>query len=181
MNIIVITCAARREQGLGLAKRLGAMVVCDEHMQGARTAHITALEMASQFRDRCIIIEDDAILCDNFRGSAAMFLQEWPGQLCSLYLGTGKPVQYQAIIARKLIGDPDYVTLPTLIHGLCYSPPVGWMPSGLREDKGVDLAIGDSWGKPVIYANPSLVDHSDGPSLCGGSGKRKAWRFTSHP
>lgn len=166
---VVVGHHSRRGQAEGLARSLDAHLVMDEESHGATWNHRRALEWAAQQRERVIVLEDDAVPVPDFLERAAGVLASWPDDLVSLYLGTGRPREFQAEIRRKLDarGADDHITLATLIHAVCYSIP----PAGLQRVIGLplgyqtDFAIGLNWGRPVVYSVPSLVDHADGPTV----------------
>lgn len=62
--------------------------------------------------------------------------------------GIGRPLQYQAAIAERLLATDktrdDFTTLPQLIHGVCYSVPVARLA---RWDLS---AAGSAYGGPVV-------------------------------
>lgn len=63
----------------------------------------------------------------------------FPEHLCSFYLGTGRPPQYQQQVAQKFIEadthHADTIMLPRLIHGVCYSMPPAHIPVVLKSWK----------------------------------------------
>lgn len=152
--------------------------------------HRRALAWAVEQSERVIIIEDDALPVPGFTDKVTDWLARFPDNLCSFYLGTGRPPQYQAQIAERLIAADrtraDYITLPQLIHGVCYSVPPQHLPRVLERwdsSKPADFALGDAWGAPVVYPCWSLVDHADGepverhPDGEARTERRRAWRM----
>lgn len=110
--------------------------------------------------------------------------------MLSFYLGTGRPPQYQMQIAEQLIKADrvrsDYIMLPRLIHGVCYSVPPQHIDRVLARwdsNKSADFAVGDAYGGSVIYPCWSLVDHADGepvehhPDAVPRTERRRAWRL----
>lgn len=109
-----------------LAGELGAHLLIDEGNHGANWNHRRAGGAAEQ-TCRVVVLEDDArypFLClpkpggrlaDPFRGRK-LLSGDWFAQS-----------QYQMQIAERLIvadkTQADYITLPRLIHGVCYSVP----------------------------------------------------------
>lgn len=189
---VVIGHYRRRAQAKALAAALGAHLVMDEHGQGATWGHRRALEWAAQQPARVVVLEDDALPVPGFPALAEQVLQRFPNDLVSLYLGTGRPPQYQSDIqARLAIADSigaDHIRLPELIHGVCYSLPVGHVDRVLARpwSRQPDFAIGRAWcaaARPVIYSVPSLVDHADGPPVEQHPDgqprieRRRAWRL----
>ena len=169
---VVVAHHSRLDQAYGLAGRVGAAhVSVDYESRGARWGHLQALKWASARRERVWILEDDALAPHDFKERAAEWGQRFPTDLVSGYLGRKRPPQYQGLIRAKLAAADarglDWITLPALVHGVCYSLPAGASGRVLRSlPRGaVDFAIGSAWGKPPVYTVPSLVDHADGPTV----------------
>ncbi|WPU25539.1 hypothetical protein RI049_07060 [Cedecea neteri] len=190
VKYVVVGHHARRAQAEMLASSLGAHLLIDEGNQGANWNHRRALEWAAGQSCRVVVLEDDAVLVDGFTDKVTDWLERFPDALLSFYLGTGRPPQYQMQIAERLIISDksrlDYITLPRLIHGVCYSVPqnaVERVLSGWNASKAADYAVGDAHGGTVIYPCYSLVDHADGEpverSVDGmpRTERRKAWRL----
>ncbi len=176
MKIVIVAHYARRVQAERLASDLNAHVVMDEVGLGALWGHRKALEWAEQQNERVVMMEDDALPVNGFRDKADHWLSGLPDDLVSFYLGTGRPPQYQGKIAHLLRRAEQWrelsISLPQLIHGVCYSVPVdkvGFVLSRLPASSAADFAIGNAWQRltrrPVIYPIRSLVDHDDGPSV----------------
>lgn len=194
MKIVIVAHYARRAQAGRLASDLNAHVVMDEIGRGALWGHRNALEWAVQQNERVIVMEDDALPVVGFRDKAGHWLNWLPDDLVSLYLGTGRPPQYQGQIAHLLLRAEQWreaqISLPQLIHGVCYSIPVnkvGAVLSKLPSTGAADFAIGNAWKqltrRPVIYPVRSLVDHDEGPSVEvhpdgeARSEPRRAWQL----
>ncbi|EHL80471.1 hypothetical protein HMPREF9428_01850 [Citrobacter portucalensis] len=124
---VVIGHHVRRKQALILAESIGATLMIDTDDHGANWNHRRALEWAANQSCRVVVLEDDAMPVAGFCEKIAVWLARYPDALCSFYLGTGRPPQYQLEIASKLIAADkaraDFITLPRLIHGVCYSVP----------------------------------------------------------
>ena len=128
MLIAIVAHHSRRTMAEELASKLEADIVfMDEHSAGANSNHLRALRWAAEQSDRVIITEEDALPVDGFRDKAQDWLVRFPDDMLSLYLGTGRPPQYQMQVAERLIvadkTRADYITLSRLIHGVCYSVP----------------------------------------------------------
>lgn len=193
-KICIVAHHARRAQAERLAADLDAHVIMDEVGLGALWGHRKALEWASQQNERVVIMEDDALPVAEFRAKAQAWLDAMPNDLVSFYLGTGRPPQYQPQIAHALRRADQWrethITLPQLIHGVCYSIPTDKVEAALSKipaSGAADFAIGNAWQQvtrsPVIYPVCSLVDHDDGPSVekhPDGQTRvepRRAWRL----
>ena len=177
-------CSAQR-----LAALLDAYLLVDDCEHGANWNHRRALAWAAEQSCRVVVLEDDALPVHGFTDKVADWLARFPDDLCSFYLGTGRPPQYQPQIAERLIAADrtrsDFITLPQLIHGVCYSVPPQYLPKVLAHwdsSKPADFALGDAWGAPVVYPCWSLVDHADGepverhPDGEARAERRRAWR-----
>ncbi|MEE9684021.1 hypothetical protein V4841_08380 [Lelliottia amnigena] len=187
---VVIAHRSRIEHAQRLADQLQAHLFIDETGQGANWNHRRALEWAVQQECRVVVLEDDALPVPGFTALVAEWLTRLPDSLISFYLGTGRPPQYQMQIAERLIladkNRADYITLPRLIHGVCYSIPpqhIERVLSRWDNSKAADYAVGDAHGGPVVYPCYSLVDHADGepverhPDAAPRTERRRAWRI----
>lgn len=179
---------------LGHAQRLAALLhahlLVDDDNHGANWNHRRALEWAAEQTCRIVVVEDDAMPVDLFFAPVTSWLKRFPDSLISFYLGTGRPPQYQMQIAVRLIvadkTQADYITLPRLIHGVCYSVPpqhIERVISRWDRSKPADYAVGDAYGGAVVYPCYSLVDHADGesverhPDSAPRTERRRAWRL----
>lgn len=187
-------CVVGHHSRIGHAQRLAALLdahlLIDDGNHGANWNHRRALEWAAEQPCRIVIVEDDAMPVDLFFTSVTSWLNRFPESLVSFYLGTGRPPQYQMQIAERLIvadkTQADYITLPRLIHGVCYSVPpqnIERVLSRWDSSKPADYAVGDAYGGAVVYPCYSLVDHADGepverhPDSSPRSERRRAWRL----
>lgn len=192
IKFAVVSHHSREQMARSLAYQLGvdAHIFVDAGDHGANWNHRRALEWAADQDCRVVVIEDDAILTENFNHHVAYWLRQFPDALISFYLGTGRPPQYQMQIAERLItadkNREDFITLPRLIHGVCYSVPahrIGRVLAHWDHIKPADYAVGDAFGGPVVYPCWSLVDHTDGepvehhPDSAPRKERRRAWRL----
>jgi hypothetical protein len=162
-------------------------VFIDFGNRGALWNHRRALRWAMGQEDRVWIVEDDAIPCTDFIEALQEVVDDFPDNLVSAYLGTGRPVMFQEVIPKMLEQDPEFVMFPYLLHGICYSLPskdvprvVEWLDK-IPVNVPVDLEIGLAYAGNVVYPIPSLVDHKDEArvelSTVPNNVVRKAWRF----
>lgn len=190
VKFVVVSHHERSEAAVLLANEIDAHLFIDEGYHGANWNHRRAIEWAAEQQCRVVILEDDALLVSGFSYKATEWLDRFPDALVSFYLGTGRPPQYQIDIATKLIaadkGRADYITLPRLIHGVCYSVPQQHIKRVLdkwNHSKAADYAVGDAYGGPVVYPCYSLVDHADGQPVEPArdnqprTERRRAWRL----
>ncbi|MGP2500432.1 hypothetical protein ACTUSN_03470 [Pantoea ananatis] len=192
IKFVVVGHHTRRHHAEQLAWSLRAHLLIDEGQHGANWNHRRAIEWASQQDYRVVILEDDALLVDGFTEKVSAWLDRFPNDFLSFYLGTGRPPQYQLEVATKLIDSDqrqtDYITMSRLIHGVCYSIPQHRITDVLtRWDsaKPADYAVGDAYGGRVIYPCYSLVDHADLSAVERHrdneprTERRRAWRLDS--
>lgn len=169
IKFVVVGHHARRQQAETLALSIGAHLFIDEENHGANWNHRRAIEWAAEQTCRVVVIEDDAQPVRGFTEKVTDWLARFPDDMLSFYLGTGRPPQYQMQIAEQLIvadkTRADFITLPRLIHGVCYSVPPQKIERLLPRwdnSKPADYAVGDAYGGAVVYPCYSLVDHADG-------------------
>ncbi|MGC6230527.1 MULTISPECIES: hypothetical protein [Hafniaceae] len=190
VKFVVVGHHSRYKQALCLAESLGAVLLIDSGDHGANWNHHRALEWAAEQSCRVVVIEDDALPVPNFHVAVVEWLARFPDNLVSFYLGTGRPPQYQMQIAERLViadkSRADFITMPRLIHGVCYSVPQQHLPRVLARwdsSKAADYAVGDAHGGSVVYPCYSLVDHADGQPVevpqdgMPRTERRKAWRL----
>lgn len=190
VKFAIVAHHSRLEAVMNLKRVLNAHLLLDDKDGGANANHRRAIEWAGQQNCRVVILEDDALLVDGFTEKVAAWLDRFPDDLLSFYLGTGRPPQYQLEVATKLIDSDqrqtDYITMSRLIHGVCYSIPQHRITDVLtRWDsaKPADYAVGDAYGGEVIYPCYSLVDHADSdtveqhPDNEQRTQRRRAWRL----
>ncbi|EPF6107974.1 hypothetical protein R2970_000406 [Enterobacter cloacae] len=191
IKFVVIGHYSRLRHARRLAALLDAYLLIDDGNHGANWNHRRALEWAAEQTCRVIVVEDDAQPSNSFTEPViGHWLNRFPDTLVSFYLGTGRPPQYQMQIAERLIvadkTQADHITLPQLIHGVCYSVPpqhISRVLSRWDSSKPADYAVGDAWGGAVVYPCYSLVDHADfesvecHPDSAPRTERRRAWRI----
>lgn len=121
-----------------------------------------AWTLAPRNGDYRVVIQDDAILCDNFTDKVEQFLTEHDGQICSFYYGN----------ETKWV-KPQYFDAP-LFHAVALAIPTKLIPEMIAycdtryEVFGDDMKI-KRWliskNLTCRYSNPSLVQHRDIPSI----------------
>lgn len=190
IKFVVVGHVSRIVHAQRLAALLDAHLLIDDGNHGANWNHRRALEWAAEQPSRVVVVEDDAMPVDLFFTSVTSWLNRFPESLVSFYLGTGRPPQYQMQVAERLIvadkTRSDFITLPRLIHGVCYSVPqhhIERVLSRWESNKPADYAVGDAYGGAVVYPCYSLVDHADGepverhPDSAPRTERRRAWRL----
>ncbi|MDU1609372.1 MAG: hypothetical protein E6853_08150, partial [Enterobacter sp.] len=125
IKFVVVGHHSRTGHAQRLAALLDAHLLIDDGNRGANWNHCRALEWAAEQTCRVVVLEDDAIPVAGFTDLVGEWLYRFPDSLVSFYLGTGRPPQYQMQVAERLIvadkTRSDFITLPRLIHGVCYS------------------------------------------------------------
>lgn len=170
--IIVVAHKERLSIANKLAAYIDAKIFLDDGDHGANWNHHKAIEYLNKENKSGIVIEDDAVPISDFIYHAANWIKRFPAQIVSFYLGTGRPRQYQMTIRNKidraLEKGIDYITIPNLIHGVCYYMP-SFVTAQILEDWDnrlpADFAIGKAYANDVIYPIYSLVDHRNIPSV----------------
>ncbi|HCM7226086.1 hypothetical protein ACU61D_11040 [Klebsiella aerogenes] len=190
VKFVVVGHHTRTGHAQRLAAMLDAHLLIDGSNHGANWNHRRALEWASCQPCRVVVLEDDAMPVAGFIDLVVDWLNRFPESLVSFYLGTGRPPQYQMQIAERFIVadriQAHHITLPRLIHGVCYSVPPQHIERVLYRwdsSKPADYAVGDAYGGVVVYPCYSLVDHADGepvehhPDSAPRTERRRAWRL----
>ncbi len=190
IKFVVVGHHSRIVHAQRLAAMLDAHLLIDDGNHGANWNHRRALEWAAEQTCRVVVLEDDALPAADFTELVGEWLYRFPDSLVSFYLGTGRPPQYQMQVAERLIvadkTRSDFITLPRLIHGVCYSVPpqhIERVLSRWDSSKPADYAVGDACGGAVVYPCYSLVDHADGepverhPDSAPRTERRRAWRL----
>lgn len=190
IKFVVVGHHIRLGQAQRLAALLDAHLLVDEGSHGANWNHRRAIEWAAEQPCRVVVLEDDALPVSGFAGLVVDWLNRFPEDMLSFYLGTGRPPQYQQQIAERLINADkvrsDFIMMQRLIHGVCYSIPPQSISRVLSQwdcSKPADYAVGDAYGGVVVYPCWSLVDHADGepvechPDSAPRTERRRAWRL----
>lgn len=169
MKYAIVAHPARKESAEKLAELLGAEVFFDTRGEGATRNHIRALLWANQQNERVVILEDDAIPVIGFKDLVQQWVTRHPNSLISFYLGTERPPQWQPIVSAKIEdaenNGKDFITIPKLIHGVCYTVPKNALDrviSRTNLNRPADYAIGAAFGGEILYSIKSLVQHTDG-------------------
>ena len=130
--------------------------------------------LADEPTDWSVVLQDDAQPVDNFREHVAAMLDRAPLTAVGLYVGTCRPRAMQVLVAVEKARELDaaWLEADTLLWGVGVALPTAAIPPMLewadRMDTAYDQRIGQWFrrqGIPVRYTWPSLVDHTDGPSM----------------
>ncbi|AGT12207.1 glycosyltransferase [Mycobacterium phage Jabbawokkie] len=139
--------------------------------------------LAQQHTDWAVVLEDDAVPCNNFRAQLTQALAVAPTPIVSLYLGRQRPYAYQHRIEATINTTANWLLAPRLLHAVAVAIHTNHIPdmlNSLPPRTSIDRAI-STWTDTVAYTNPSLVDHSDNGTVAHPPGTRQpgrvAWRF----
>ena len=130
------------------------------------------LEMADETCDWTVIIQDDAVIGENFVKNVENYLRKAEKTLTSFYLGRGRPYYKEMlkVVAAAQENNCNLISIPHLYWGVCIAlPSIDCKEIAKEENEKVyDAKIGNFYfkkGKQVIYTLPSLADHSHCQSL----------------
>lgn len=170
-------------QGFSAAEDI--VLARDDGTIGAKANHLRAwkyLERITPGVDWGVVLEDDVTPCVDFAANLKSFLRHSQTPVNSLYLGRGRPPQYQERIASVISHDVSYITADALFSAQGYAMPINYFSSKVAEqvadnDLPIDEAITawvQSWHGKVTYPKYSLIDHRDGPTLIEDHGDGQA-------
>lgn len=120
-----------------------------------------------------IILEDDAIPCNNWHDNLTQALTLAPTPIVSFYLGTSNPTHWQRFIRTAITRAEQHqaawIVGPALIHAVAYAMRTELIAPFLAHhtQQPIDQAI-TTWARgkhQVAYTHPSMVDHRDEPTL----------------
>lgn len=190
VSISIMAHPSRRDNVELLQHRLGGDVPVAWAANAKPSAHPPqrwatgkhAWELRDKTADWHVVIQDDAIVCEDFRPAMARALaQRGKAGVVSAYTGTGRPRQghVRSKLARARAYDSSWwntteplywgvaVALPTRSVG----PMLHWASGSARRMYNYDTRIGEYYrlakGWRTWYTVPSLVDHLDEDSLVG--------------
>ncbi|AVO21701.1 glucosyltransferase [Mycobacterium phage MooMoo] len=141
-----------------------------------------------------IVLEDDALPINGFRTHATAALATAPAPVVSFYLGRQHPRLWQPHIQQALqhatTANAPWITAPRTLHAVAYAIHTTVLKDLLthHSDKPIDEAI-TAWQQHTshltAYTVPSLVDHTDGPTVINRRPSRKpgrtAWQVGTPP
>lgn len=144
-----------------------------------------------------VILEDDAVPVAGFRQQLDEALLLAPTPIVSLYLGRLRPpwaqAGVQAAITDAQQAQADWIIGTHLLHAVGYAIKtelldslLHYPPTPLPVDQHI-TRWARSYGHSISYAYPSLVDHSDVPTIVehpDGQPRtpgRVAWQAAAHP
>ena len=183
----VVAHPSRAVDAMNLAHQLdevGAVRICTDLAGiGAPANHRATWRAAwTPAADWCLVIEDDAILCQDFAARLLIALESVTTDVVSLYAGTNYPAILANVLGDRVLSAAEvgwpYVTDPYLNHAVAVAVRTPLVPPMIAHTDQfpavpIDTAISGwllSTGRHVAYTVPSLVDHRDGPTLLGDHG-----------
>ena len=169
--VVIISHHERREKAnrlqnlLEYREGLTSIILTDDIGRGALWGHKNALRFAVKYPSaRFIFMEDDAEPVEGFKKKALAWIERFPNDLLSFYLGTSRPPIFQKAIGNAVANEDELIKFDTLIHGVCYTMPhstIKRIAYKLKPNLPADFAIGEANKGKVIYPIKSLVDHAD--------------------
>ena len=160
---------------LSLAEKIQAeAITIDMDGMGCTENHCRALEWLNESQgDWVCVLEDDALITNNFRQQLEMAVAKAPSPIVSLYLGRGRPKGAQHLIAKAIVQNPsstidhNWIVSTYMLHAVGYVIRKSLLPElieWLQEQEPIDEAISDFAQQnhlAISYTRPSLIDHRD--------------------
>lgn len=169
--IAIVAHSSREKRVERLAQAIQAeFVTLDNGSRGPGNNHLVAWEWLAENKGLwSVVLEDDAVPVQGFREQLAAVLAVAPDPVVSLYLGRGRPRQYQPAISQVITRPEHFIRAPELLHHVGVAIRTSYLNSMLialsHQDLRrvpVDEAIGQ-WVRArnmlVSYCHPSIVDH----------------------
>lgn len=209
VEIAIVAHPNREQMAVDLGNKVNADAISwDNWGMGASHNHQQSWQyLKSADTDWVCVLEDDAMPMPGFRNQLDQVLRHCPSDICSLYLGRGRPDQWQLPISTAICQDVSFLQARTLIHGVGYAirtPLLAPLSRAVEHlPRHVELAEGiGRWarrhGHTIMYCRPSIIDHQDGPPVIAdadredgqsravapnpsGSVVRKAWLVGTRP
>lgn len=199
--IAIVAHTTRLDQATRLAKTVDAdYMTVDNGRLGCRNNHLQAWNWhRTQHSAWAVVLEDDAQPINNFRNQLEQALLAAPTPIVSLYLGRGRPQQFQQPIHEALhlahLTGAHWITARHCIHAVGIAITTPLVPDMLTDlstprlhSPPIDEAI-THWAHQrqhgIAYTRPSLLDHDDTlPVLAKHDGPRPpgrtAWQTGHH-
>lgn len=176
VSIRIMAHADRAEQAILLYKQLENMPFYDCRIEWDNSNNEwhtgKAAWMCQKGSDFALVIQDDAIISDEFFTNVSRAIKAVPHETCiSFYLGTTRPYNNAITKAFDKASDTgaSWLSGLSLHHGVCVALPTNTIEGVIKyaESKHnlqYDHRIGSYFQKhklPVYYTMPSLCDHDD--------------------
>lgn len=177
VSTAIVAHSTRKAQAFDLAITLDASIAYDLGDCGPGVNHRRAWQLANTpAADWVCVIEDDAILCTDFRAQLEQTLSTAPTPVVSLYLGTGYPLHLVEVAQRAAdqaaSRGEQWITLPTCNHAVALCIRQDLVADMLEHTESSSLPIDEAIGawardrrRQISYPVVSLVDHADGPTV----------------
>lgn len=195
LGIVAHTSRATAAHALARATAADYLSLDDGHLGCDANHQAVWRHLAGLPSSWSVILEDDAAPVEGFRDQLAAALPMAPAPIVSCYLGRQRPLgwaakAHAAVQAAEAAGA-HWIVAARLLHAVAYALPTRLLGSLLEHQsrRPVDEHI-SSWarryGHTVAYTMPSLVDHSDLPTIVAhpdGAPRppgRTAWRLGAH-
>jgi len=169
--IAIVAHNTRENRAERLADAFKAeFLTIDNGSVGPGRNHVVAWEwLAEGSAPWSVVLEDDAIPVRGFSEQLVAVLKHAPDPVVSLYLGRGRPRQWQPSIQQVITGPAHFLRAPELLHHVGVAVRTSYLSSALAflghqdlRKVPIDEAIG-RWVRRrrlmVSYCNPSIVDH----------------------
>lgn len=143
-------------------------VVYDENHDGEWVTCIRAIKEYGKNAQYHVILQDDAIISENFRVNLENAIKHSPEEtLISLYLGQTRPYPEKSRLVYRDGKDSSWIKLSTLYWGVGFAMPTKHIEPFLEQSARdshhmLDRRIGRFYQRndlDVLYTNPSIVDH----------------------
>ncbi len=202
---ITIVAHPKREQMANrLCNKVGAEAICwDNHNTGCEASHVRAWEYMAEAATEpwVVFLEDDAVPCEFFREQLAQVLAAATTPIVSLYLGRGRPDQWQLPISAVIGHEACFIRSDTLLSTVGYAVQTPLLRQMCNEVlrlvymRQIELPEAITrWaqhhGYRISYSRPSIVDHLDVEPIIATADRfdgqertelRKAWLFDWRP
>jgi hypothetical protein len=176
LSVAIMAHRARRHLVPDLQAQLaGAAVVWDRHQDRWDTGRRAMLAHDPEASWH-LVVQDDALLCQEFLRQAAEALRHAPAGPVAFYMGTtgrlGIMRPREAVAKARAMGA-TWVAAEGPRWGVAVAVPTAEIPAMLswcdgRAEENYDLRIAEYWkarGCSCFYSVPSLVEHRTGPAF----------------
>lgn len=181
MKYIIRAVRSRQKFVEEILKQIPEAVVYYDEFGNAREAFVHVCDKLIKDDEPCVMLEDDIILCDNFKNKIEKVIAEQPDMLINFFS-----------LSKKFI-EPHYKKGREFCMTQCVYFPVGlnrrivevypeWLEVTHHQYlSAVDYLTGYAWGNNrnyFVYC-PSLVQHIEGKSMINPkrSSKRQSITF----
>lgn len=190
----IMAVPERKEYVDELLKELGSVPVAWENGSGIWDTRCRAMMMRPDDSTHHVVIQDDAVLCKDFKSKVEEYVSNYPDCAISLYLGSRDTKKFRDVVLPKInyavLNELDIVDYSWLSWGVGLVLPTGFINDIVlfwdKKDKWLrhdDSRIGVYLNKhnvKLVYSFPSLVDHREGVSAIESDKsvkKRHAYKF----